>query len=175
MEEDIEYRRSVSSISSAVLYDDNYEEDDIRGYQRLLIESVKATPAAKAKISEIALDDVPTPRTFTPRERHSVVTATELSERWLIGLAQATATVNLTTQNIGKPAVLPLDRLYKADQLYHLTLIPGDWYNDTLHGHTMSKSGNKYGQVFANNAYFSEIYPMDTKKKVGEALRVFCQ
>ena len=29
--------------------------------------------------------------------------------------------------------------------------------------------------MFANNAYFAEIYPMDTKKKVGQALRVFCQ
>ena len=29
--------------------------------------------------------------------------------------------------------------------------------------------------MFANNAYFSAIYTMDTKKKVGEALRVFCQ
>ena len=29
--------------------------------------------------------------------------------------------------------------------------------------------------MVANNAYFADIYPMDTKKKVGEALRVFCQ
>ena len=64
---------------------------------------------------------------------------------------------------------------YKADRLYHLPRLPGDWYNDTLHGHTKSKAGNKYGQVFANNTYFAAIYPMDTKKKVGEALCIFCQ
>ena len=29
--------------------------------------------------------------------------------------------------------------------------------------------------MFAKNAYFAAIYPMDTKNKVGEALRVFCQ
>ena len=67
VEEEIDYRRSVSSISSAVLYDNNYEEDDIRGYQRHLIASVKFTSSAKAKISEIALDDVPNPLTFTSK------------------------------------------------------------------------------------------------------------
>ena len=59
--------------------------------------------------------------------------------------------------------------------MYDLPCLPGDWYTNTLYGRTKSKAGNKYGQVFANNAYFAAIYPMDTKKKVGEALRVFCQ
>ena len=68
-----------------------------------------------------------------------------------------------------------LSRRYKSDRLYHLPSFTGYWYTDTLHGHTKSKAGNKYGQVFVNSAYFAVIYPMDTKKKVGEALRVFCQ
>ena len=103
------------------------------------------------------------------------MTATKLSERWLIGLAQATATLKLTTQKIVRSAVLPLDRRYKAERLYHLPCLPGDWYTYNLHDRTNSKSGNKYGQMFANSAYFAAIYPMDTKKKVGEALRFFCQ
>ena len=90
-------------------------------------------------------------------------------------MAQATATLKSTTQNIVRSAVLSLGRLYKADQLYHLPLLPGDWYTDTLHGCTKSKVGNKYGQMFSNNAYFAAIYLMDTKKKVGEELLVFCQ
>ena len=68
-----------------------------------------------------------------------------------------------------------MGRHYKADWLYHLTRLTGDWYNDTLHGSTKSKEVNKYGQLFANNGYFAAIYPMDTKKKVGEVLRVFCR
>ena len=104
-----------------------------------------------------------------------VVAATELSEIWLIGVAQSTATLKSTTQNIVISAVLPLGRRYKADRLYHLPRLPGDWYTDTLHGCTKSKAGNKYGQVFSNNSYFASIYPMDKKKKVGEALRVFFQ
>ena len=81
MEEEIEYRRSISSIRSAVLYDDNDEEDGIRGCQRRLIASVNVTSAAKAMISEIALDDVPNPRTFVSKEQHSEVTVTKLSAR----------------------------------------------------------------------------------------------
>jgi hypothetical protein len=38
-----------------------------------------------------------------------------------------------------------------------------------------SLDGNKYAQVFANKAYFSRVYPMDSKRKAGDALRLFCQ
>ena len=103
------------------------------------------------------------------------MTNTKLSEKWLISLAQATATLKLTTQKIVRSDVLPLVRRYKADRFYHPPCLLGDWYTDTLHGRTKSEAGNKYGQVFANNAYFDAIYLMDTKKKVGEALHVFCQ
>ena len=93
----------------------------------------------------------------------------------MVALSQATATLELNTKKIVRSAVLPLGRRYKADWLYHLPHIPVDWYTDTLHGGTKSKARNKYGQVFANHAYFAAIYPMDTKKKVGKSLRVFCQ
>ena len=48
-------------------------------------------------------------------------------------------------------------------------------FTDTVHGRTVSRDGNKYGQVFANHTCFSAICPMDRKVKAGEALRVFCQ
>lgn len=44
--------------------------------------------------------DIPLPKTFATSKRHSEITAQEwLSERWLIGLAQAQATIKVTTQN----------------------------------------------------------------------------
>ena len=118
------------------MYDNNDEDDNIWGYQRHLIASLKVTSAANAKILAIALDNVPTPCTFVSKERHLAVTATELSKRWLIGLAQATATLKSTTQNIVRSAVLPLGRRYKDDQLYHIPCLPEDWYTNTLHGRT---------------------------------------
>ena len=79
------------------------------------------------------------------------------------------------TQRIARPALLPLGRRYKADGIYKLPRLPGEWFTDTVHGRTFSRDGNNYGQVFANHTYFSAIYPMDIKGKAGEALRVFCQ
>ena len=38
-----------------------------------------------------------------------------------------------------------------------------------------SLEGNKYAQVFVNKAFFSRIYPMDSKKKAGDAIRLFFQ
>ena len=92
------------------------------------------------------------------------MTATKLSKRWLIGLAQAIATLKSTTQKIFRSSVLPLGKRYKSGRLYHLPRLPGDWYADTFHGRTKSKALNKYEQVFVNNAYLAAIYPMDTKK-----------
>ena len=70
MEEEIEYRQRIAYIHSpvaAVLYDDDDKDDDIRGYQRRLIASVKFTSSVKVKISAIVLDDVPTPCTLYRR------------------------------------------------------------------------------------------------------------
>ena len=46
---------------------------------------------------------------------------------------------------------------------------------DTLYVLVVSKAGNRYGKVFANKSYFADIYPMDSKGKAGEAIRIFCQ
>ena len=100
--------------------------------------------------------------------------ADELSERWLIGMSQATDTLKKTTQRIVQSAVLPLGRRYKADRIYELPRHPGKWFTDTVHRRTVSRDENKCGQVFANHTYFAAIYPMDRKLKAGEALRVFC-
>ena len=54
VEEEIEYRKPIASIRSPVatiLYDDNDKDDDIQGYQRRLIGSVKVTSAVKLNIS----------------------------------------------------------------------------------------------------------------------------
>ena len=70
---------------------------------------------------------------------------------------------------------MPLGRRYRADQHFEKPRLRGDWSTDTLDGRVVSKAGNLYGQVFANKIYFAAIYPMDSKGKAGEALRIFCQ
>ena len=44
-----------------------------------------------------------------------------------------------------------------------------------MDGRCKSLDGNKHVQVFANTSYFAKIYPMDSKSKAGDALKVFCQ
>ena len=68
-------------------------EDKVREIQRRLIDSVNVTATKpSATISTVVLNDVPTTRTLVYKERHTTITSAELSERWLIGLIQATDT-----------------------------------------------------------------------------------
>jgi hypothetical protein len=44
-----------------------------------------------------------------------------------------------------------------------------------MDGRLKSLDGNRYAQVFANKGYFAKIYPMDSKSKAGDALKIFCR
>ena len=50
----------------------------------------------------------------------------------------------------------------------------GQWATDTIDTRCKSLDGNKYAQVFANKRYFAKLYPMDTKSKAGDSLKLFC-
>ena len=58
--------------------------------------------------------------------------------------------------------------------MFERKTLKGTWSTDTLDARVKSLDGNRYGQVFANNAYYAVIYPMDSKGKAGDALRTFC-
>ena len=68
-----------------------------------------------------------------------------------------------------------LARRYYADKMYENPQLRGECFTDTLDGRVIFKNGKRYGQVFANKGLFEYIYPMDTKRKAGDALRIFCQ
>ena len=53
--------------------------------------------------------------------------------------------------------------------------LKGEVFTDTVFGPVKSRDGNKCGQIYANGAYFATFYPMDSKKKAGDSLRVFCR
>ena len=77
-------------------------------------------------------------------------------------------------QRMVRLATMPLARRYQADHIYEKQRFRGKWFTNMLEGRVTSKDGNRYGQVFANHEYFSTVYPMDTKSKAGDALRMFC-
>ena len=53
-------------------------------------------------------EDVPSAKTFHTSEHKSTVSASDLSERWFIGLKQATQTIKSTSQWLLRSAILPL-------------------------------------------------------------------
>jgi hypothetical protein len=126
------------------------------------------------QVSQTEKQDVPQPYTFQSKGRHSSVTPEDLSERWQIGLAQATETLKRTTQRLKRSAVMPLARRYRADRMFERKRLRGMWASDTMDGRVKSLDGNRYAQVFANGSFFAEIYPMATKASAGLALKEFC-
>jgi hypothetical protein len=133
------------------------------------------TPLTRDESIDPGTADLPVMNTFQSSDRHSDVTPNDLSERWGISIATATKTLKKTTQRFLRSAVLPLARRYRADRVFTRKTLAGDWSTDTMDGRCKSLEGNRYAQVFANKAYFSRIYPMDSKSKAGDALRLFCQ
>ena len=129
----------------------------------------------KAEAEEKREQDIPILNTFQSSERHTDVTASDLSERWGISIAQATKTLEKTTQRFLRSAILPLVRRYRTDRVFTRRTLSGYWSCDTMDGRCKFLDGNKYAQVFANTSYFAKIYPMDSKSKTGDALRMFCQ
>jgi hypothetical protein len=140
---------------------------------RVFIGDVQAENVVSNVQVESMPTDVPLRRTFISDERHTAVSAAELSERWCIGLAQATNTIKVTTQHGVRSAILPLSRRYKADHVFEQPLLRGHFYTDTVDGHCKSMDGNSYAQIFATKDLFVVAYPMATKSLAGEGLRQF--
>ena len=115
--------------------------------------------------------DGPSSHTFQSKEQHTTVTPADLSERWYIGLGQATETLKVTTQQLLRSAILPLVRQYHADQMYTRPRIWGTIYTDTMNSWYKSLDGNKHAQVFMNESFFTATYPMEKKATTGQALK----
>ncbi len=113
------------------------------------------------------------PPTFVTEDRRADVSPQSLADRWMIGLEQAKLTLKSTTQRYLRSALLPTGRRYKADRIVLQPQLRGEWFTDTVFGSVKSKDGNTCGQIYANGAYFATFYPMDSKKKAGDSLRVF--
>ena len=180
LEESMNDIRQVNSIRSSALLDDEDDDDvifSLDGFARRIASMKKITPVEKVERPDIdtGATDVAIPNTFQSSERHSDVTAQTLSDHWGISLGTATKTLKKTTQRFLRSAILPLARRYRADRVFHRKTLAGKWSTDTMDGRCKTLEGNRYAQVFANTGYFSRIYPMDSKKQAGEALRLFCQ
>ena len=170
----------VGSLASNSSFGDDAPSEDGEIYnpdafsRRLLAACQVRSMPSKRRVQEV-LTDVNEPPNFTTESRRADVTPQSLADKWMIGLEQAKLTLKSTTQKYLRSALLPLSRRYKADRIFHYPRLHGEWYTDTVFGPTKSKDGNNCGQIFANGAYFATFYPMDSKGKAGDALRIFCK
>jgi len=106
------------------------------------------------------------------RISHTDTSPEILIEWWEISILTTIKTIRKKTQKFMRSAILPLSRRIRADRVFTLNC---DWSTDTMDARCKSAEGNKYAQMFANKSYFARLYPMDSKEKAGDALRLFCQ
>ena len=128
------------------------------------------------KISQLSCDNHITFNTkpsFISEKRHGIITAEELSDKWMIGPKQALLTLQHTTQRGIRSALFPLSRRYRGDLFYQKRRLAGKWYTDTFHGRHKTIEGNTCAQIFANKQLFAISYPLTSKRFAGEALKLF--
>ena len=108
-------------------------------------------------------------------ECHTDITTYDFSERWGISLAQSTVTIKKTTHKFLRRPVPPLDRRYRMYIVFKIKTLQGQWLCGMLNSICKSIYGNHYYQVFSKNSYVSKVYPIYSKRKYGDALKLFYQ
>ena len=94
--------------------------------------------------SDYQPERIPARRTFIDRERHRLHTAQSIAEMWNIGLQKAKQTIEASTQNGIRSALMPLTRRYRSDRMYNIKRLRGRFATDTF-----SHLSNHYMEIHA--------------------------
>ena len=121
----------------------------------------------------LAADMLMPPKAFISADRHSNTTPEDLSEVWNISIEQATMTLQATTQNHIRSAVMPLSRRYRTDRMYEPKRLRCNMASDTMDPRMDGLHGNRYCQVYGNKLMFAEAYPIAKKNDCEDALHQF--
>jgi hypothetical protein len=127
------------------------------------------------RIRAVSQVDVPRMNTFISHKKHSSITATEISERWHIGLRQAKDMLDTTKQKFTRSAILPLSQHYRSDRNFYSHHLNHDFAADLYLGRKKSARGNIGAYVFKLRCGFTQAYPMQNKTsaELAETLRQF--
>ena len=115
---------NVSGMTSSHIFDEVETDVDVFNLNRVTRKISSMHIVDESKILTYEKDftptsDTPVLHTFQSTNRHSDVSAQDISERWGISLAQAAKTLKATTQKFLRSATLPLSRRYRADRMFH--------------------------------------------------------
>lgn len=166
--------------NKSMYYDPSSDDAIIHSIEPSLIklkELITMRQIASVETSNIEFEhlDAPARRTFISNERHKKANALTLSENWGIGLKKAKATLEATTQNSIRSAILPLSRRYRSDRYYNVKRLNGKFATDTLYADIKSLNQHKYAQIYSHKCGFTVANPMDkfTGDSVGYTLQDF--
>ena len=139
---------------------------------------IMSSSVVDIKISEgpLAEDQIMPTRTFLSSARHTNTTPEDLSEIWNISIEQAKMTLDATTQNHVRSAIMPLSRRYRTDRMFEPKRLLGTMASDTMDPKCKSIHGDyRYTQVYGNKQMFCEAYPIKSKSEddVGASLKRF--
>ena len=156
-------------------FDDAYNRPlrifDIRAFNaRIMKSSVIPTKISNGPLHE---DQLMPPKTFISTSRHSNTTPEDLSEAWNISIEQAKMTLEATTQNHVRSAIMPLSRRYRIDRMFEPHRLIGEMASDTMDPRCDGLHGDRYCQVFGNRKMFCEAYPIKRKADCDDALKKF--
>ena len=152
------------------VYESHTIDDDIEMHEvNPIMRALSETDASQIVYD---INDIPKENSFISYERHKKLNAKTLSENWCVGLIKAQATLEATTQNFKRSAILPISRRYRADRFYDLKKLDGKFSTDTIWADVKSVNQHKYAQVYTHKCGFSVVYPIDnmTGDAIGQTL-----
>ena len=162
---EVEPREPADMLRFGDQYGEPMKIFDIQAFNyRIMKSRVIETKVSDGPLLE---DEMMPPRTFISSKRHSNTTPEDLSEVWNISVEQAKMTLEATTQNHVRSAIMPLSRRYRMDRMFEPKRIIGEMASDTMDPRCESLHGDhRYCQVFGNRKMFCEAYPIRDKTKV---------
>ena len=167
-----------SSCDSPLIfhYDDAVGDDYLLHSVNPSLVELRERLISQIDISPTRLDDIPARRTFVSHDRHSKLSAENVSECWGIGIKRAQQTLMATTQRGTRSAILPLSRRYRADRRFNLKRLNAKFSTDTLYADIKSLHQNIAAQIYSHKVGFAACYPITALDgtQIGNTLRDFC-
>ena len=87
-------------------------------------------------------------RSYTSKGRHKKITSTQLAKNWCIGFRRVEATIEATTQNSTRSAILPISRRYRVDRNYNIKRLNSKFSTDTIYGETKCCCTSIYDEIW---------------------------
>ena len=112
---------------------------------------------------------------LSQNNKRNIIDHHKLTNNWKIGPKMAKKTLKVVTQRGIRTMLAPtLDRCFKTnDKMLRYSRLSTNMYTDTMFASKASLRGNTCGQVYTNDIYFTQFYPMKDRKEMPDTLSHF--